>query len=112
MARKSMRSFRLSDETQKQLVLITTHIGIHNQTEALEIAVQDYYYRLMSDDVDAERSARETMGVRASGTDEALARQWDGVADSFESDETLTSGLREAVSRAARGTARNLRAQE
>lgn len=106
MARKSPRSFRLSSETQKHLTLIAADLGI-NQTEALEVAVQDYYYRLKSEDVPPE--ARDEMEVRAFGPEEALARQWDGVADSIEADETLTPRLRESVSRLARSTARNLR---
>lgn len=103
---KSMRSFRLSPETQKRLVLIAADLGI-NQTEALEVAVQDFFLRLRSEE--PEHSPAEEMEERVFGPDEALARRWDAVADSYEADESLGADLRESVSRVARATAANLR---
>ena len=101
-----MRSFRLSPDTQKQITLIAADLKI-NQTEALEVAVQDFFLRLRSEE--PPEGAEDTMEERVFGPDEALARQYERVADLYESDDTLKESFRGEVSRLMRGTAESLR---
>lgn len=97
---KSMRSFRLSDETQTQLTIIAARHNV-NQTEAVELAVQDLYHRGGPEQIEPE-------GAFA-GTDEALAKEYDDVADLYETDDGLSPRLRNEVSRLMRNTAKSLR---
>ena len=108
MAAKSMRSFRLSPETQKRLTLLAAQLGI-NQTEALELSVQDFFLRLNSEDGRPETDAEARFEEHAFGPDEALARQWDRLADDFEGDHETSPKLRESMTRLARNTAASLR---
>jgi hypothetical protein len=102
------RTFRLSTETNRYLTDLAARLGT-SQTEALEVAVSHFWRRMKSGEEMPERGPAREMEARVFGEDEALARQWDRVADSYEADDTLRAGLREAMSRAARNTAARLR---
>lgn len=100
---KTMRSFRLSGDTQKQITLLAARHGV-NQTEAVELAVQDLYLR------GSEATTKDSGSTcSVASLDEGLARQYDDVADLYEEDEALSPRLRKEVSRLMRGTAESLR---
>jgi predicted transcriptional regulator len=107
VGRRVPRNFRLDPETNKRLALLAAKLKT-TQTEALEVAVQDFFFRTGGASP-GDEVAEEVAAAAASVPDEAIARQWDAVADSFEADENLSQELRDAVSRVARNTAKKLR---
>lgn len=103
MERKSPRSFRLSEGTQKQMALLAGKLGV-NQTDIVEMAVNELASEHLAGDVD--------LAPRIMMTSEGLARDYDEVADIIEGDPDSPASYRENVSRLMRGTAKSLRGEK